>query len=459
MGKLNIDPDKRVLIIGAGKSGISAAQLLVRNGFHVAVYDGNLSLTPDDIRKKSSAFADAPVYIGMPDAEAMETIGLAVISPGVSPQKEPALSLQAAGIPLIGEIELAYRFARGKIVGITGTNGKTTTTSLVGDIMRRRYDDVRVVGNIGDPYTDIADRTTDDTVTVIELSSFQLETVKEFRADVSAILNLTPDHLDRHHTMEAYFAAKCNVTNRQSAENVCVLNASDPWTGAFADVCPAQPVLFSSEEVLSEGLYLDADRIMLARRGRVSELMDVHEMKLVGRCNAENAMAAIAIGLAMDVPLPDILDAVRSFTPVPHRIEYVATVNGVRYYNDSKGTNPDAAIQGIRAMETPTCLIGGGYDKGAEYDEWIEAFDGKVKRLVLIGETAEHIAKTARSHGIDQISFAGSLEEAIDLCAQTASDGEAVLLSPACASWDMFPNYEVRGDLFKDYVRQMAKRR
>ena len=451
MKPIETEKDKSILIIGAGKSGISAGELLYRNGYrNLAVYDGNTKLSEEEVKTKTPAFGEAQVFLGTFPADRIGDIGLAVISPGISPEKEPAASLLAAGIPVIGEIELAYRFCKGKIVGITGTNGKTTTTSLTGEILKKKYADVHVVGNIGIPFTDIADSTTEDTVTVIELSSFQLETVSLFHADVSAILNLTPDHLDRHHTMEAYFAAKCRITNLQTGEDICVLNAADVWTGDYAAHCPAQPVLFSSGQALYDGLYLDGDTIMRAHGGSKKALMNVREMKLVGTCNAENAMAAIAMGEAMGVPVNDILDAVRSFRPVPHRIEFTAEKSGIRFYNDSKGTNPDAAIQGIRAMSGPICLIGGGYDKGAEYDDWINAFDGKVKLLVLIGETAQKIARTAEKYGITQIAFADSLEQAIDICYETAQSGEAVLLSPACASWDMFPNYEVRGRRFKE---------
>lgn len=457
MRNLDLDPEKRVLVIGAGKSGISAGALLVRNGYRIAVYDGNVSLTEKEIRHKAAAFDVADIYIGEIPEEAYAGFSMAVISPGVSGEKEPAVSLRAHSVPIIGEIELAYRFAKGKIVGITGTNGKTTTTSLTGEILKTHFSNVHVVGNIGIPFTDIADLTDENTVTVIELSSFQLETVDRFHADVSAILNLTPDHLDRHHTMEAYFAAKCRVTNGQTKEDLCVLNAADPWTGPYAAQCPASAMMFSSAGPLDDGLYLDGDTIMQAKGGERNALMDVHEMKLVGRCNAENVMAAIAMGEAIGVPMEKILDAVRTFTPVPHRIEYVAEKNGVKYYNDSKGTNPDAAIQGIRAMETQTCLIGGGYDKGAEYDDWILAFDGKVKQLVLIGQTAPKIARTARRYGVENIVFADTLEDAVRVCADAACPGEAVLLSPACASWDMFPNYEVRGDKFKEYVRAIQE--
>lgn len=447
----------RILVIGSGKSGISSANLLLRNHAQIAIYDGNDTLTPDDIRARSDLFGDIEVYIKDMTDEEIASFDHVVVSPGVSMESPLLVRCRSLGRHIIGEIELAYLYAKGAIVGITGTNGKTTTTTLVGEIMKRKYKDVYVVGNIGMPYTDIADQTTQDSVTVIELSSFQLETVEAFHANVSAVLNLTPDHLDRHHTMENYAACKMRVTNLGTKSDVCVLNADNEYTAAFAQNCPAVPVLFSSTQVLQDGYDLIDGKICQASGGKQEELMDVHEMNLVGTCNAENVMAAIAMGRGMDVEMDLIIDTIKNFRAVEHRIEYVTTKRGVRFYNDSKGTNPDAAIQGIRAMEGATCLIGGGYDKGIAFDEWIQAFDGKVKKLVLLGQTAQMIAQTARKYGFEDIVFADTLEEAIDLCYAEAKEGENVLLSPACASWGMFPNYEVRGNLFKEYVRGLKE--
>ena len=341
------------------------------------------------------------------------------------------------------------------MIGITGTNGKTTTTTLVGEIMSAFCEDVDVVGNIGNPYTLTALDATDTTVTVAEISSFQLETIEQFKPDVSAILNITPDHLNRHHTMDNYVAVKEAITRNQTKEQVCVLNYENEYTRAFGDNCPARVVWFSSVRKLEEGFYQEGEEIYQASDGKITHIMNIHDMNLVGTCNVENVMAAIAITRAMGVPMETILSVVRRFKAVEHRIEFVATKKGVDYYNDSKGTNPDAAIQGIKAMSKPTILIGGGYDKQSEYDEWIEAFDGKVKCFVLIGQTREKIAECAKKHGIDNIILADTFEEALDICTKNAVSGDAVLLSPACASWGMFPNYEVRGKMFKEYVNKL----
>lgn len=449
--------DKTVLVIGTGKSGIGAARLLAKVGAKLILFDNNKELKRTELEEKTKDIQPLQIEIGTLSEELRESISLLVISPGVPIDSDMVVEFQKKNIPVWGEIELADHFARGRVVAITGTNGKTTTTTLVGDIMKAYYDSVFVVGNIGNPYTDIALETRDESVVVAEISSFQLETVHRFAPRVSAILNITPDHLNRHHTMECYVATKEEIAHNQTGEDVCVLNYEDKYTRAFGQHCRARVVYFSSKQKLPEGIYLQGEEIVLAENEKEQVLMNIHEMNLVGMCNVENVMAAIAISRAMQVPMEIILDTVKHFKAVEHRIEFVATKNGVDYYNDSKGTNPDAAIQGIRAMSKPTVLIGGGYDKGSEYDEWIENFDGKVKAFVLLGQTKEKIAACARAHGIENIILADSFEEAFSICVKEAEPGDAVLLSPACASWGMFPNYEVRGKMFKEMVNKIGE--
>lgn len=447
---------KRVLVVGSGKSGIGAVSLLNAVGAVPVLFDGNEKLDPEEIRLRAGGRKDLDIYVGSVPEEEKKQIVLVVISPGV-PVDAPFLTeYRERGIPVWGEIELAYTFAKGKIAAITGTNGKTTTTTLVGQIMEAYYSSVFVVGNIGNPYTEAALLTREDSVTVAEISSFQLETIHSFRPEVSAILNITPDHLNRHHTMECYVKTKQMIARNQTGEDVCVLNYEDEYTREFGRRCPAKVIYFSSARKLTEGIYLDGEEIFYAQDGKIRGLMNIHEMNLVGMCNVENVMAAIAIGNAMKVPMDVILKTVREFKAVEHRIEFVATRNGVDYYNDSKGTNPDAAIQGIRAMNKPTVLIGGGYDKQSEYDQWIEAFDGKVKAFVLIGQTRDKIAECAKKHGVKNIILADTFEEAFSVCVEQAQPGDAVLLSPACASWGMFPNYEVRGKVFKELVEKIG---
>ena len=452
---------KRVLVVGSGKSGIGASRLLGSLGAYPVLFDGNDKQNEEEIRQKAGQIPGLTILLGKVPEEIKKEIVLVVISPGV-PVDAPMLEeYKALEIPIWGEIELAYAYAKGRVVAITGTNGKTTTTTLVGQIMEAYYHSVYVVGNIGNPYTEIALETKDETVTVAEISSFQLETIHTFQPAVSAILNITPDHLNRHHTMECYVRTKEAITRYQTKEDTCVLNYEDPYTRDFGDRCPAKVIFFSSKRKLETGVYLEGEEICMAEElsGKGIEtqrLMNIHDMNLVGMCNVENVMAAIAICHAMQVPMDIILKTIRLFKAVEHRIEFVATKNGVDYYNDSKGTNPDAAIQGIRAMDRPTVLIGGGYDKQSEYDEWIEAFDGKVKALVLIGQTREKIAACAKAHGVPNILLADTFEEAFALCVKWAVPGDAVLLSPACASWGMFPNYEVRGKMFKELVEKIG---
>ena len=453
--------DKKVLVIGSGLSGVGSVNLLNKVGAHPIVLEENKSLTQEDIIAKlhEEDRDKTQVIVGEISDEVLDELSLVVPSPAVPLDAPTVLRIKEKNIPIWSEIELAYNFAKGKVVAITGTNGKTTTTTLVGDIMKAHFGDVYVVGNIGVSYAESSLLMKDSSVTVGEISSFQLEAVDNFHANVSAILNvtpailnITPDHLNRHHTMECYAAMKENITNNQTQDDTCVLNYDNEYTRDFGKRCPARVVFFSTKERLSDGLFLDGDEIYLSAAGNAVSVMNIHDMNLVGLCNVENVMAAIAMSLAMGVPMSTILGVIRNFKAVEHRIEFVATKRGVDYYNDSKGTNPDAAIQGIKAMSKPTILIGGGYDKGSEYDEWIESFGDKVKLLVLIGQTKEKIAECAKKHGFTNYVFKDTFEEALEFCTESANEGEAVLLSPACASWDMFPNYETRGKKFKEYV-------
>ena len=341
------------------------------------------------------------------------------------------------------------------IIGITGTNGKTTTTALLGKIMEDAEDSVFVVGNIGTPYTSKALEMTEDSVTVAEISSFQLETIEKFAPCVSAILNITEDHLNRHHTMEEYIRVKELIVKNQKPEDVCVLNYEDPVLREFGKNIVPQTVYFSSERRLEKGIFLEDGQIILKTEDQEISLVKTDDLKLLGKHNFENVMAAAAMAYYAGVSVESIRKSICEFTAVEHRIEYVTEKNGVVYYNDSKGTNPDAAIKGIQAMNRPTWLIGGGYDKGSSYDEWLNSFDGKVRSLVLIGQTKEKIREAAERLGVCSCILCEDLQEAVKICAEKAQPGEAVLLSPACASWGQFDNYEQRGDCFKEYVKNL----
>ena len=450
---------EKVLVVGTGKSGIAATQLLLRTGKMPVLFDSNAELDKDEILGKLSLSGDekkqVEIVLGDLTEEEKKALSGVVLSPGVPTDTEFVNDLRNRGLLISGEIELAFEQEKGAVLAITGTNGKTTTTTLLGEIMKATGKKTFVVGNIGNPYTLEAEKTDADSVTVAEISSFQLETIHTFRPRVSAIINITPDHLNRHHTMENYVKAKQDITKNQTKEDYCVLNAEDPYTDAFLEQCPATVIMFSSQRELADGYFYADECIYKAVQGKKQKLMNIHEMRLLGMHNVENVMAAIAMADAYGADMEVILNVVRDFKAVEHRIEYVKTVRGVDYYNDSKGTNPDAAIKGIGAMVKPTYLIGGGYDKQSEYDEWIESFGGKVRKLVLLGQTREKIADCAKKHGFTDYIFVDDLQQAVDYCAEHAKEGEAVLLSPACASWGMFPNYEVRGKMFKDMVNAL----
>ena len=448
---------KKVLVVGSGISGIAAAELLKKKGIEFILFDGNQDLDTKALIEKAPVFSDARMILGEMKKEDMEQIDLVVLSPGVPTDLPMVNEMRRMGIPIWGEIELAYHFAKGRILAITGTNGKTTTTALTGEIMKNYFKDVKVVGNIGIPYTSVAADTTEETVTVAEISSFQLETTHAFKPAVSAILNITPDHLNRHHTMECYIETKESITKNQTAEDTCVLNYEDEVLRAFGEKLHTNVIFFSSKRKLEKGLYLDGEDIYYADGNTTEKVINVNELNILGKHNYENVMAAVGMSVSFGVPMEKIVEVLKRFQAVEHRIEYVTEKRGVKFYNDSKGTNPDAAIQGIRAMNRPTLLIGGGYDKASEYDEWIESFDGKVKKLELIGQTREKIAECAKKHGFTDIVLCDTFEEAIDTCYANAVSGDAVLLSPACASWGMFKNYEERGRIFKEYVRNLAE--
>ena len=449
--------EQKVLVVGTGISGIAAAELLQSKNVDTVLFDGNKELDVNKLHEKAPKLKEMPIILGELTEEQMHEFGVAVLSPGVPTDLPMVERLRAQTVAIWGEIELAYYFGKGRLIAITGTNGKTTTTALTGAIMKNYYKDVRIVGNIGIPYTSEAATMTDDTVTVAEISSFQLETIHDFCPEVSAILNITEDHLNRHHTMECYIKTKEDITRNQTKDQVCVLNYEDEVLRSFGESAPAKVVYFSSHRKLDNGFYLEGEDIYYAVDGQRTHVINVNELNLLGRHNYENVMAACAMSVNFGVPMDKIVEVLKTFQAVEHRIEYVTEKRGVKFYNDSKGTNPDAAIQGIRAMNRPTFLIGGGYDQQSEYDEWIEAFDGKVKKLVLIGQTAEKIENCAHRHGFMDTVRKDTFEEAIQYCYDNAKSGDAVLLSPACASWGMFPNYEERGRIFKEYVRNLEE--
>ena len=447
---------KRVLVYGTGKSGIGAADLLAAKGAVPVLFDEK-AVPEEQVRAKLKEPEKAEYLLGaekLTDEEIRRT-DLVVMSPGVPLDITNVGRFRAAGIPVTGELELAYMAGKGTVCAITGTNGKTTTTSLLGKIMADYDPDTFVVGNIGTAWTGVAMETKETSHIIAEVSSFQLETIRTFHAHVSAILNITEDHLNRHHTMEEYIRVKELVTEHQDKSDFCVLNYEDEVLRAFGESIADRTnvIWFSSRRKMPGGLWYEDGAIYADLHG-IGKLIGVREASIIGIHNYENIMAAAAMAICSGIPVENIRESIRQFKAVPHRIEFVREVNGVVYYNDSKGTNPDAAIKGIEAMERPTLLIGGGYDKGSDYRPWIEAFGGRVKYLVLEGATREAIRAAALSCGFpeDRIVMRETMEEAMTFCIENAESGDAVLLSPACASWGEFDNYEQRGEAFKARV-------
>ena len=398
------------------------------------------------------------LYTGKnPDDIACEQ-DLIVLSPGIPCDLPFIIAAEAAGVEVISEVELAYRETTCPITAITGTNGKTTTTTLTGEIMKAVRPNTAVVGNIGVPYSEKVQGLTEQDWVVAEISSFQMEKAKEFHPHISAVLNITPDHLNRHKTMEVYIAMKERVFAKQTAEDFCILNYEDEVCRKMADKTAAKVFFFSSAQPLAEGIYLQDKDIFVKWQGIDEKLISVDELQILGVHNYENVMAAAAMGICAGVALDTIRQVLKSFAGVEHRIEYVATVDGVDYYNDSKGTNTDASIRAVLAMQKPIVLIGGGYDKGVSFDDWTKLFPGRVKHLVLIGVTAPQIRASAEKFGFTAMTDCETFAEAVDLCREKAEPGDCVLLSPACASWGMFDNYEQRGEMFKEQVRSYLQK-
>lgn len=441
------------LIVGAGRSGIDSAKLLRQLGETFVLYDGKTDLDTSAVCERIGC--DCRFLLGSLRDGDLDGIDICVTSPGVPLFSDVLTAVAAKGIPIWSEIELAYRHDKGTLVAITGTNGKTTTTALTYAIFKSWNAHTLLVGNIEIPYTGLALDSVDGGWTVAEISSFQLETMRTVKPKVSAILNITPDHLDRHGSMDGYIKVKESITQNQDSSDFCVLNYEDDVLRDFGGKAPCRVVFFSSARVLEDGWYYRDGAIYLSEDGSVTKLLDTDDVNLVGLHNFENIMAAAAMAHCAGVPLDIIRDAAKRFVAVEHRIEFVRETGGVKYYNDSKGTNTDAAIKAIDAMPGKTVLIGGGYDKHADFTDWVRRFPGKVKKLILLGQTAQQIAQTCDKIGFSDYVFASSLEEAVSLAHAAAKEGDCVLLSPACASWGMFKNYQQRGEMFKDLVNRL----
>jgi UDP-N-acetylmuramoylalanine--D-glutamate ligase len=445
--------NKRVLVVGLGKSGVASALFLKAHGAQVTVSD---TKSGDELRNEIPILLDHGITVetGGHGDRTFRGQDLIVVSPGVPVDAPPLVQARALGESVIGEIELAARFLPCPIVAITGSNGKTTTTTLAGEIMTAGGFPSFVGGNIGTPAISLAERAKPETVIVLEVSSFQLETIQTFRPKVAVVLNVTPDHLDRHRTFEAYADAKARIFENQRAGDFAVLNADDPTCVAMAKRTQAQVFWFSRQKEVEQGTWVRDGNIVFRDGTGQREIMQVSEIPLKGAHNLENVLAAACAGRLMGCAPEKIRQAVRDFKAVEHRLEFVATIRGVDYYNDSKATNVDATIKALESFPASIHLILGGKDKGSDYSLLNDLLRQRVKRIYTIGAAAAKIeSQIVFPKG--EIVHAETLENAIRKCNAVAQPGDVVLLAPACASFDQFKNYEQRGRVFKEIVKSL----
>lgn len=444
---------KRALVVGLGKSGKSACRFLSEKGVRVVLNDQKDKL---DLTELDGCYEKA--MLGMAPSDCFDGIDLIVISPGVDFNQPWVKEAEKQGIELVSEIELAYWFCPCEIVAITGTNGKTTTTTLVGEIFKASGRRTHVLGNIGVPMTSQVDGMRPEDVVVCELSSFQILNCKAFAPKVFAFLNLTPDHLDKYHTMERYAESKAMMLDMMHCDSISVLNRGDRLVSRYHERVKGELLWFANGERVEDGAFCLDGKLVFHRKGTETVIMDKRALRILGEHNVENALAAIAMTMPLGVPADVVKRALSQFSGVEHRLEIVDTVDGVTYINDSKGTNVDASIVAIAAMDKPTVLIAGGYDKHTDFTPFIEAFGDKIVDVVVTGDTAEQIKEAAYRLGYTHIHGSKDFCDAVRIAAGLAGEGQNVLLSPACASWDHFTNYEERGKVFKDIVKELKQK-
>ena len=451
---------RKALVLGSGKSGTESARFLAERGAVVALHDKKAVEEWSEAARSLKDSHNIGLMSGDLPSWLLDQIDLVVISPGVPTNTIPARYVDRKDGEVIGEVELAYRFMKGRIVGITGSNGKTTTTTLIGELLKNAGIEAQVGGNIGTPLLSLAGTSTDDTWTVAELSSFQLETIKDFRPNVAICLNVTPNHLDRYDTFADYAAAKHRIFLNQTAEDVAILSADDEITSTWEHGLRANVVFFSVRRELDEGLFLRDRDLVCRANGKEKILTTRDEIFLRGLHNVENVLASFAAGLACGADPGSMRETVANFKGVEHRIEFVTEIDDVKFYNDSKATSVDATSKALEALsdgEGKTVLIIGGRGKNAPYAPLIELIKRSVRAVVLIGEDADNIESQLRGHA--EMIRAGSMEDAVTKSFEAAHAGDYVLLAPACASFDMFTSFEHRGEVFKEAVHQTAKKR
>lgn len=447
---------RKTLVLGAGKSGIAAAKFLAARGATVALHDKKPLENWTEEARSLKENHNVGLLDGQIPSWLLDQIELVVISPGIPTNTVPARYVDRKDGEVIGEIELAYRFLKGRIVGITGSNGKTTTTTLIGELLKNAGIETQVGGNIGTPLINLTGTSTVNSWTVVELSSFQLETIKEFRPNVGICLNVTPNHLDRYNFFSDYAAAKHRLFMNQTGEDAAILNADDEITASWASGLKARAVFFSVKKELEEGLFLRGRDLVCRAKGKEKILTTRDEIFLRGLHNVENVLASLAAGLVCGASPDSMKDTVKNFKGVEHRIEFVAEILGVKFYNDSKATSVDATLKALEALsedEGKTILILGGRGKNAPYSPLAGLIEKSVRKLVLIGEDAENIESQLKNHA--EIVRADSMRNAVIKSFESAEKGDSVLLAPACASFDMFGSFEERGKEFKFQVQSL----
>ncbi|HEY6968833.1 MAG TPA: UDP-N-acetylmuramoyl-L-alanine--D-glutamate ligase [Candidatus Angelobacter sp.] len=447
--------DKRVLVVGLGRSGVAAALFLQDHGARVSVSD---TKSEAQLEKELPALLDRgiPLETGQHSERTFRDQDLIVVSPGV-PSDQPQLQhARAMGIPVIGEVELAFRFLQGKVIAITGSNGKTTTTTLVGEILSKSGKKTLVGGNIGTPVISLAGKSSPEHLLVLEISSFQLETIEQFRPWIATILNITPDHLDRHRTFQAYIDAKARIFENQQAGDFGLLNADDPTSVALKDKIKGSAFWFSRKQPVENGTYVRDGQIIFRSPGQDTSVLPITDIQLKGAHNLENVLAAVCVSMVAGCQAQQVRQAVAEFQGVEHRLEPVATIHGVSYYNDSKATNVDATIKALESFPGNIHIILGGKDKGSDYTVLVPLLRERAKAAYLIGAATEKIAEQIK--GATRLVYSGTLDHAVRQASDAAASGDIVLLAPACASFDQFENYEQRGRIFKQLVHALAEK-
>ena len=449
-----------VLVVGLGVSGIACIKGLSKTGANIYAFDDS---NEEKLRDRLKEVEDIEVeyFFGNEEINKIKfgNLDYAIKSPGIKYETPIIEKLVKNNIEVISDIEAAYRVTNSPIVSITGTNGKTTTTTLIGEMVRESKKTYKVTGNIGFGIYYDALTAKEEEILVAEVSSFQLAGTSKYKPHISVITNITPDHLDYHHTVENYIEAKFKNVINQDENDYAILNYEDETIRNHSDKIKAKKIFFSSERILEDGIFSEKGQMFYRTGNNKLFIINTKDIFIPGKHNLENAMAACGAAIALGIDVMVISKVLREFKGVEHRLEFTGEYKKVKFYNDSKGTNPDASIKAIQGIEKPIILIAGGYDKKSSYDDFIKAFDNKVKALILLGQTAEDIQKCALKYGFENIYRVETMDEAVKKSFELAEEGDNVVLSPACASWGMYPNYEVRGRDFKERVEYYGRNR